>query len=83
MIDLTLLFVVVTSFYIMWVSQFLLWVFSSLFTDEEIQTIRNMTFHDILVAVTSAEANDIQTNVFFWRDGTIHNMCVIQINEYY
>uniref|UniRef100_A0A4W6D0Z4 NAD(P)H oxidase (H2O2-forming) n=1 Tax=Lates calcarifer TaxID=8187 RepID=A0A4W6D0Z4_LATCA len=42
---------------------------NGLFTDEEIQTIRNMTFHDILVAVTSAEANDIQTNVFFWRDG--------------
>ncbi|GAA6221496.1 dual oxidase 1 [Lates japonicus] len=42
---------------------------NGLFTDEEIQTIRNMTFHDILVAVTTAEANDIQTNVFFWRDG--------------
>lgn len=44
-------------------------VFSSLFTDEEIQVIRNVTFHDVLIAVTSAEAPDIQKNVFFWRDG--------------
>lgn len=44
-------------------------VFSSLFTDEEIQMIRNVTFHDVLIAVTSAEDTDIQNNVFFWRDG--------------
>lgn len=44
-------------------------VFCSLFTDEEIQMIRNVTFHDVLIAVTSAEATDIQNNVFFWRDG--------------
>ncbi|KAF7658751.1 hypothetical protein LDENG_00008450 [Lucifuga dentata] len=42
---------------------------NGLFTDEEIQKIRNMTFHDVLVAVTSAEASDIQNNVFFWKDG--------------
>ncbi|KAE8296174.1 Dual oxidase 1 [Larimichthys crocea] len=42
---------------------------NGLFTDEEIQKIRNVTFHDVLIAVTSAEATDIQTNVFFWRDG--------------
>lgn len=28
-----------------------------------------MTFHDVLVAVTSAEAADLQQEVFFWRDG--------------
>ncbi|KAM7396877.1 hypothetical protein PAMP_019883 [Pampus punctatissimus] len=42
---------------------------NGLFTDEEIQMIRNVTFHDILTAVTSAEATDIQNNVFFWKDG--------------
>lgn len=42
---------------------------NGLFTDEEIQMIRNMTFHDVLVAVTSAEATDIQNNVFFWTEG--------------
>uniref|UniRef100_UPI003AAC009E dual oxidase 1 isoform X1 n=1 Tax=Centroberyx gerrardi TaxID=166262 RepID=UPI003AAC009E len=42
---------------------------NGLFTDEEIQTIRNVTFHDVLVTVTSAEATDVQKNLFFWRDG--------------
>lgn len=42
---------------------------NGLFTDEEIQTIRNTTYYDILIAVTSAEAADIQNNVFFWMDG--------------
>ncbi|XP_069018991.1 dual oxidase 2 [Embiotoca jacksoni] len=42
---------------------------NGLFTDEEIQTIRSVTYRDILIAVTSAEATDIQNNVFFWRDG--------------
>ncbi|XP_029992823.1 dual oxidase 1 isoform X2 [Sphaeramia orbicularis] len=42
---------------------------NGLFTDEEIQIIRNVTFHDVIVAVTSAEAADIQEQVFFWKDG--------------
>ncbi|XP_062276975.1 dual oxidase 1 [Scomber scombrus] len=42
---------------------------NGLFTEEEINTIRNVTFHDVLIAVTSAEATDIQNNVFFWKDG--------------
>ncbi|KAM7414776.1 hypothetical protein PAMA_019544 [Pampus argenteus] len=42
---------------------------NGLFTDEEIQMIRNVTFHDILIAVTSAEATDIQNDVFVWKDG--------------
>ncbi|KAG7468027.1 hypothetical protein MATL_G00138370 [Megalops atlanticus] len=42
---------------------------NGLFTAEELQTIRNTTFHDVLVAVTSAESGDIQKNVFFWKDG--------------
>lgn len=45
------------------------WGIFSLFTEEEIHKIRNVTFYDVLVAVTSAEAADIQKNVFFWRDG--------------
>lgn len=44
-------------------------MFPSLFTDEEIRVIRNVTFHDVLIAVTSAEDADIQKNVFFWKDG--------------
>ncbi|XP_068579660.1 dual oxidase 1 [Cebidichthys violaceus] len=42
---------------------------NDLFTDEEIEMIRNVTFHDVLIAVTSAETTDIQNNVFFWMDG--------------
>ncbi|XP_037539498.1 dual oxidase 1 [Nematolebias whitei] len=42
---------------------------NGLFTDEEIQTIRDVTYHDVIVAVTNAEATDIQKNAFFWRDG--------------
>ncbi|XP_035521216.1 dual oxidase 1 [Morone saxatilis] len=42
---------------------------NGLFTDEEIQMIRNVTFHDVLIAVTNAEATDIQNSVFFWSDG--------------
>uniref|UniRef100_A0A3B3DLN3 NAD(P)H oxidase (H2O2-forming) n=1 Tax=Oryzias melastigma TaxID=30732 RepID=A0A3B3DLN3_ORYME len=40
----------------------------NLFTDEEIQEIRNVTYRDVLLAVTSADATDIQENVFFWKD---------------
>lgn len=28
-----------------------------------------MTYRDVLLAVTSADATDIQENVFFWKDG--------------
>ncbi|XP_042352652.1 dual oxidase 1 [Plectropomus leopardus] len=42
---------------------------NGLFTGEEIKRIRNVTFHDVLIAVTSAEAIDLQKNVFFWQDG--------------
>lgn len=40
-----------------------------LLTEEEIQKIRGTTFHRVLVAVTSAEAADLQENVLFWKDG--------------
>lgn len=42
---------------------------TSLFSEQKIQEIRSTTFHDVLVAVTSAEAADLQQEVFFWRDG--------------
>ncbi|RXN26191.1 dual oxidase 1-like protein [Labeo rohita] len=42
---------------------------NGLFTEEEIQAIRNTTFHDVLLHVTSAEEGDIQKNVFFWMNG--------------
>ncbi|KAM9807754.1 dual oxidase 1 [Neosynchiropus ocellatus] len=41
---------------------------NGLFTEEEIQLIRNVTFHDVLVAVTSAGPKDVQKDVFFWRN---------------
>ncbi|XP_017569119.2 dual oxidase 2 [Pygocentrus nattereri] len=42
---------------------------NGLFTEEEIQSIRNTTYYDILLAITSAESEDIQKNVFFWLNG--------------
>uniref|UniRef100_A0A3Q2QI79 NAD(P)H oxidase (H2O2-forming) n=1 Tax=Fundulus heteroclitus TaxID=8078 RepID=A0A3Q2QI79_FUNHE len=42
---------------------------NGLFTDEEIQTIRSVTYRDVLIAVTSAEPTDLQRNVFFWMRG--------------
>lgn len=41
-----------------------------LFSKQEIQQLRSVTFHDVLVAVTSARASDLQRDVFFWRDGS-------------
>ncbi|XP_051545343.1 dual oxidase 1-like [Myxocyprinus asiaticus] len=41
---------------------------NGLFTEEEIQTIRNTTYHDVLLTVTNAEEGDIQNNVFFWEN---------------
>lgn len=59
-------------------------VWHSLFNDEEIQNIRNTNFSDILLLVTSAESEDVQKEVFFWRDGkfiqdwhmTSHAWCI-------
>ncbi|XP_036432005.1 dual oxidase 2 [Colossoma macropomum] len=42
---------------------------NGLFTEKEIQSIRNTTYYDILLAITSAESEDIQKNVFFWLNG--------------
>ncbi|XP_055791016.1 dual oxidase 2-like [Salvelinus fontinalis] len=42
---------------------------NGLFTAEEMEAIWNTTFHDVITAVTSAEAGDIQRRVFFWKDG--------------
>lgn len=39
--------------------------------------ISNVTFHDVLIAVTSAEATDIQNNVFFWKDGKMFILYLI------
>lgn len=44
----------------------------SLFTEEEIQAIRNTTYYDVLLRATSAESGDLQKNVFFWQNGTIN-----------
>nr|XP_061812717.1 dual oxidase 1-like [Nerophis lumbriciformis] len=42
---------------------------NSLFTDDDIQKIRNVTFRDVLVAVMNADESDIQNCVFFWKSG--------------
>ncbi|XP_057693163.1 dual oxidase 1 [Corythoichthys intestinalis] len=42
---------------------------NSLFTDDDIQKIRNVTFRDVLVAVMNADESDVQNCVFFWKSG--------------
>ncbi|CAL8356743.1 unnamed protein product [Lota lota] len=42
---------------------------NGLFTDSEIRAIRNVTYQDVLVAVTGAEASDVQEHAFLWKDG--------------
>ncbi|KAF3854959.1 hypothetical protein F7725_023014 [Dissostichus mawsoni] len=55
---------------------------NGLFTDEEIQKIRNVNFHDVLIAVTSAEATDIQNNVFFWKNVFLVACMVAYLRKY-
>ncbi|XP_045463309.1 dual oxidase [Harmonia axyridis] len=42
---------------------------NGLFTKEEIETIRKITLWDIIVNATNIKPNDIQQNVFYWKDG--------------
>ncbi|XP_063053867.1 dual oxidase 2 [Engraulis encrasicolus] len=42
---------------------------NGLFTEEEIMSIRQTSYHDIIIAVTTAQKGDIQKNVFFWKNG--------------
>ncbi|KAG9489487.1 hypothetical protein GDO78_005456 [Eleutherodactylus coqui] len=42
---------------------------NGLFTPDEIEEIRNITFHDVLVAVTDEWDNTTQDNVFIWKSG--------------
>ncbi|KAM4746802.1 dual oxidase 1-like [Rhinophrynus dorsalis] len=42
---------------------------NGLFTIDEIAMIRNTSFHDVILAVTSAELGDIQKDVFTWHNG--------------
>ncbi|XP_053317810.1 dual oxidase 1-like [Spea bombifrons] len=42
---------------------------NGLFTSNEISQIRNTSFHDIILAVTSADPGDIQRQVFTWVNG--------------
>ncbi|XP_010004248.1 PREDICTED: dual oxidase 2 [Chaetura pelagica] len=42
---------------------------NGLFTEEETEQIRNMTFHDVLVAVTSGNSTVLQPHVFVWSQG--------------
>ncbi|KAM4677018.1 LOW QUALITY PROTEIN: dual oxidase 1-like [Discoglossus pictus] len=42
---------------------------NGLFTADEIVHIRNTSFHDVLIVVTSAELGDIQKDVFTWAEG--------------
>ncbi|XP_067871236.1 dual oxidase 2-like [Heterodontus francisci] len=42
---------------------------NGLFTAKELEAIWDTTYVDVLLATTSAEPQDIQRNVFFWKDG--------------
>ncbi|XP_053573547.1 dual oxidase 1-like [Bombina bombina] len=42
---------------------------NGLFSLDDIEAIRNTSFHDVLIAVTSSELGDIQKTVFTWSDG--------------
>uniref|UniRef100_A0A4W3IEX4 NAD(P)H oxidase (H2O2-forming) n=1 Tax=Callorhinchus milii TaxID=7868 RepID=A0A4W3IEX4_CALMI len=42
---------------------------NGLFTASDLQTIRNTSYYDVLLATTSAETGDIQRNVFLWKNG--------------
>ncbi|XP_077451407.1 dual oxidase 1 [Stigmatopora argus] len=42
---------------------------NGLFTDDDIQKIRNVSFRDVLIAVMNADESDVQRNVFFWKPG--------------
>ena len=41
----------------------------SLFNHSEIEALRKVKYHDVLVAVTGAEAGNVQEHVFLWMDG--------------
>ncbi|NWS75108.1 DUOX2 oxidase, partial [Crotophaga sulcirostris] len=42
---------------------------NGLFTVDEMRKIRNITFHDVLAAVTRADPTDLQPHVFVWSKG--------------
>ncbi|XP_062858438.1 dual oxidase 1 [Trichomycterus rosablanca] len=42
---------------------------NGLFTEKEIQAIRNTTYYDVILATTNAKSGDLQKNVFFWLHG--------------
>ncbi|XP_063786038.1 dual oxidase 1-like [Pseudophryne corroboree] len=42
---------------------------NGLFNVDEIAKIKNTSFHDVILAVTSAEVGDIQKKVFTWLEG--------------
>ncbi|KAL8197165.1 UNVERIFIED_CONTAM: Dual oxidase 2, partial [Gekko kuhli] len=42
---------------------------NGLFSSEEIDLIKNTSFHDVLVAVTYVNSTEIQADVFLWNDG--------------
>lgn len=44
-------------------------LFHRLFTVEEAKKIRNITFHEVLTAVTSASPELLQPHVFTWSEG--------------
>ncbi|KAG1681999.1 Dual oxidase [Nymphon striatum] len=42
---------------------------NEMFTDEEIETIRNLQLHDVIIKATSIKEEHIQKDLFFWNDG--------------
>ncbi|XP_064609284.1 dual oxidase 2-like [Liolophura sinensis] len=45
------------------------WEFNGLFTKEEVDEINNTTMHDIIIAVTNIQPNEIQQNLFVFGAG--------------
>jgi len=41
----------------------------SIFTEKEIAEIKNMTLYDVIISSTSIQPDEIQKNVFFFRNG--------------
>ncbi|XP_069723286.1 dual oxidase 2 isoform X3 [Phaenicophaeus curvirostris] len=52
---------------------------SGLFTVEEVRGIRNITFHDVLAAVTRTDPADLQPNVFVWSEVTLFVAWIVAV----
>ncbi|XP_053933873.1 dual oxidase 2 isoform X3 [Cuculus canorus] len=52
---------------------------NGLFTVEEVRGIRNITFHDVLAAVTRTDPADLQPHVFVWSEVTLFVAWIVAV----